>query len=67
MIDKKLLDIMACPRCKGDIHEKGMFLLCRQCELAFPVLEESIPNTIIEEAWPLKKAEGSEFKHEMKL
>ena len=67
MIDGKLLDIMACPKCKGNISEKGMFLLCRKCKLAFPVLEETIPNMIIEEAWPLKKAEKEKFKHELEL
>jgi uncharacterized protein YbaR (Trm112 family) len=67
MIEKKLLDIMACPKCKGKIKDKGMFLLCRKCELAFPILENSIPNMIIEEAWPLKKAEKKDFKHELEL
>ena len=67
MIDEKLLDIMACPKCKGEVKEKGMFLLCRKCGLAFPVLDGSIPNMIVEEAWPLKKAEKSKFKHDLKL
>ncbi|MCK4532014.1 MAG: Trm112 family protein [Candidatus Aenigmarchaeota archaeon] len=67
MINEKLLEIMACPKCKGGVKEKGMFLLCRKCELAFPVLGDSIPNMIIEEAWPLKKAEKSGFKHDLKL
>ncbi len=67
MIDKKLLEMMACPKCKGDIKDKGMFLLCRKCGLAFPVLEDSIPNMIIEEAWPLKKAEKNKFKHHLEL
>ena len=67
MIDKRLLDVMACPRCKGNIHEKGMFLLCRKCGLAFPILEETVPNMIIDEAWPLSKAEESEFRHDIRL
>ncbi|MEM5871632.1 MAG: Trm112 family protein [Candidatus Aenigmatarchaeota archaeon] len=67
MIDPKLLEILTCPKCKGDIVEKGMFLLCRKCELAFPILEESIPNMIIEEAWPLSKAEKNNFTHDIKL
>lgn len=67
MIDKKLLAIMACPRCKEGIKERGMFLTCRKCSLAFPVLGDSVPNMIIEEAWPLKKAEKSKFKHKMEL
>ncbi len=67
MIDQKLLEIMACPKCKGDIREKGMFLLCRHCDLAFPVLDETIPNMIIEEAWPLSKAEKGDFKHDLRI
>jgi len=67
MIDSKLFELMACPRCKGGIHEKGMFVLCRRCELAFPVLDQSIPDMIIEEAWPLQKAEKNGFKHDLKI
>lgn len=67
MMDKRLLDVMACPKCKGEIREKGMFLLCRKCSLAFPVLNESVPNMIIEESWPIKKAEKKKFKHELEL
>lgn len=67
MINGKLLNVMACPKCKGTIKDRGMFLLCRKCGLAFPVLENSIPNMIIEEAWPLKKAEKKDFKHELEL
>ena len=67
MIDKKLLKIMACPKCKGDIREKEMFLLCRKCELAFPVLDGSVPNMIIDEAWPIRKAEENKFNHDLEL
>ena len=65
MIDDELLEIIACPRCKGTIQEKEMFLTCRKCELAFPVLNESVPNMILEEAWPIKKAEKSKFNHKL--
>jgi len=67
MIDKRLMDVMACPRCKGNIRQKGMFLLCRKCSIAFPVLDDSVPNMIIEESWPLQKAEKSGFRHELRL
>ena len=67
MIDKRLLDVMACPRCKGEINEKGMFLLCRKCGLAFPVLDDSVPNMILDESWPLQKAEKSGFRHDLRL
>ncbi len=67
MIDKRLMDVMACPRCKGDIRQKGMFLLCRKCSIAFPVLDDSVPNMILEESWPLQKAEKTGFEHDLKL
>ena len=66
-VNKELLKILACPKCKGDIKEKKMFLVCKKCRLAYPVLEGSIPNMLVEEAWPLSKAEKSGFKHDLKL
>ncbi|MCK5023775.1 MAG: Trm112 family protein [Candidatus Aenigmarchaeota archaeon] len=65
MIDDKLLEVIACPKCKGEIKEKEMFLTCRRCEIAFPVLDKSVPNMIIEESWPIKKAEKSKFTHKL--
>ena len=65
-MDKALLDVLACPKCKGDISVKNMFIVCRKCKLAYPVLE-GVPNMLIEEAWPLKKAESAGFKHGQKL
>lgn len=49
MIDKKLLDILACPKCKGDIRLEGERLICDTCKLAYPIRED-IPVMIIEEA-----------------
>ncbi len=51
MIDKKLLDIIACPKCKGDFiyDEDKDRLICKNCKLAFPI-KEGIPILIIEEA-----------------
>jgi len=67
MINKQLLSILACPKCKGRVEEKGMFLFCRKCKLAYSVLSGSVPNMIIEEAWSLDKAKKSGFKHDLKL
>ena len=67
MIDRRLLDIMTCPKCKGEIKEKGMFILCNKCELAFPVLGDGVTNMILEEAWPLKKAKKAKFEHKLEL
>ena len=66
MVDKKLLDIMACPKCKKDIELKGMFILCRKCKLAYPVLED-VPDMLIKDAWPLEKAGKQGFRHELRL
>lgn len=66
MIDKELLDIMACPKCKGDIELKGMFIICQKCKLAYPILDD-VPDMLIEDAWKLDKAKKSGFKHKLKL
>ncbi len=50
MINKELLDILACPKCKGDIElieDKG--LLCRACKLLYPI-KDDIPVMLIDEA-----------------
>ncbi|MDP8216508.1 MAG: Trm112 family protein [Candidatus Kaelpia imicola] len=57
MINKELLDILACPKCKGDIElieEKG--LLCRSCRLLYPV-KDGIPVMLIDEAFPYNEDE----------
>jgi len=53
-LNKELLDILACPKCKGDLEltapEDG--LICNACKLVYPVREE-IPVMLIDEAIPL--------------
>lgn len=66
-VKKELLDIMACPKCKGDIKEQGMFLICAACKLAYPVLDGDVPDMLIEDAWPVEKAKKEGFKHWLKL
>jgi uncharacterized protein YbaR (Trm112 family) len=50
-IDKELLEILACPKCKGDIHlnEKGDGLVCDACRLMYPIRND-IPIMLIDEA-----------------
>ena len=50
-IDKELLDILACPKCKGDIRltEKGDGLICDACKLVYPI-KDGIPVMLIDEA-----------------
>jgi uncharacterized protein YbaR (Trm112 family) len=50
-ISKELLDILACPKCKGDIHlnEAGDGLVCEACRLMYPI-KDDIPVMLIDEA-----------------
>ena len=53
-ISKDLLDILACPQCKGDIYlnaqEDG--LICDACKLLYEIRDD-IPIMLIDEAKPL--------------
>jgi uncharacterized protein YbaR (Trm112 family) len=50
-LDNKLLDILACPVCKGPLqwHREAEVLVCRADRLAFPVREDT-PIMLEEEA-----------------
>jgi hypothetical protein len=50
-ISKELLDILACPQCKGDIYltEREDGLICDQCKLLYEI-KEDIPIMLIDEA-----------------
>jgi len=53
-LDKELLGILACPKCKGDLSltEKEDGLICSACLLMYEIKEE-IPVMLIDEALPL--------------
>lgn len=53
-IDQQLLEILVCPKCKGDIHltEQQDGLVCEACRLLYEIRED-IPIMLIEEARPL--------------
>ncbi len=50
-IDRRLLQILACPRCGGAVEEVpgGEALLCRACRLLYPV-DDGIPLMLEGEA-----------------
>ncbi|MBI4019404.1 MAG: Trm112 family protein [Candidatus Aenigmarchaeota archaeon] len=52
MLPEELLQIMACPKCKGDLEYDSSTnkLTCNACKLRFSVLAGDIPNMIIDEA-----------------
>ena len=53
-IKQELLDILACPQCKGDIYlnstEDG--LICDACRLMYAIRDD-IPIMLIDEAQPI--------------
>ena len=50
-ISNELLEILACPLCKGDLFydEKNQELICDQSKLAFKIID-GIPIMLINEA-----------------
>lgn len=58
-MDKKLLDILACPLCKGplDWRSAEQELVCKADRLAFPV-RENVPVMLPEEARELGEDEA---------
>jgi len=50
-MDKKLLDILACPVCKGPLHylRDAQELVCKADRLAYPIRND-IPVMLVDEA-----------------
>jgi uncharacterized protein YbaR (Trm112 family) len=50
-ISRELLEILACPKCKGEVHLNGTEdgLICEKCQLLYEIRED-IPIMLIEEA-----------------
>ena len=51
----QLLEILVCPKCKGDLEyrtEPDEVLICHACRLVYRV-EDDIPIMLIDEAKPL--------------
>jgi uncharacterized protein YbaR (Trm112 family) len=51
MIDDKLLEILACPVCKGDIEydKENEKLICKNCKRKYPI-KDGIPIMLEEKA-----------------
>ena len=51
MLDKKLLEILACPICKGELHydKNANELVCAVDKLAFPI-RDGVPIMLTAEA-----------------
>ena len=53
-ISKELLEILACPKCKGELRltPAGDSLICERCRLLYEIRED-IPIMLVDEAKPL--------------
>jgi len=53
-LNKELLDILVCPKCKGDlkINNSQNGLICDQCKLMYEI-KDDIPIMLIDEAKPI--------------
>ena len=50
-LDERLLEILVCPQCHGDVEhkERRKVIVCTGCGLQFPV-RDGIPVMLVEEA-----------------
>jgi len=57
-MNKELLDILVCPKCKGDLilTDESDGLICRPCRLKYEI-KDDIPIMLIDEALPLDEEE----------
>ena len=49
MIDKELLEILACPACRGNVELKDSRIVCLKCGRKYPV-KDGIPIMLVDEA-----------------
>ncbi|MBE0617958.1 MAG: Trm112 family protein [Proteobacteria bacterium] len=54
-LNPELLEILACPQCKGELEyrQDDPSLLCHACKLRYRI-EDDIPVMLIEEATPIE-------------
>ena len=49
MIDEKLLAILACPACQGDVVLKEDKIVCSRCQRVYPIID-GIPVLLVDSA-----------------
>ena len=59
MISKELLEILACPKCKGpvNLNETNDGLVCESCRLLYEIRDD-IPIMLIDEAKKIDETEN---------
>ena len=48
-LDPRLLEIICCPDCRGDLEPRASDLKCRACGLVYPI-EDGIPVLLVDRA-----------------
>lgn len=49
MIDRELLEILACPACKAPVTQQGDRIVCTKCGRRYPI-KDDIPAMLVDEA-----------------
>jgi hypothetical protein len=49
-VSKELLEILACPKCKGGVRYDKRSILCDKCRLRFKVIDGTIPDMLLKDA-----------------
>lgn len=60
-ISEELLQVLACPKCKGDLkqNDKKDGLICEECELMY-LIKDDIPVMLIEEAIQIQQKKSDD-------
>ena len=66
-MSKELLDILACPKCKGEIYlnDLGDGLICDECKLLYEI-KDDIPIMLIEESEVVEESEFNRIMQQVK-
>ncbi|MDA7796777.1 Trm112 family protein [Gammaproteobacteria bacterium] len=51
-MDKEILDVMACLKCKSALTDEGEFLKCSTCNIGYPI-KDDIPHMLEESIFSL--------------
>lgn len=56
MLSEELLNLLACPKCKGELtyHPVREVLICNSCRVYYPI-EDDIPILLTDSAKPLEE------------
>ena len=49
MLDEKILNLLACPKCSGELILQNDELICENDKLSYPIID-GIPMLLIEES-----------------